>query len=267
MNMKRILTAIPMLLALSLGGCGFGMMDQGEVGVRTQWGKIDTQLVTPGFYTSLVSDVTTYTGKETTIELAGLQPQASDKMTVQDFEATVFYQANTALLPAFQGGFAGQSAKVAGDSFVRPGYVMLNGMARSAIMGEVSKYPADTLNTKRSELEAGIKADLQAKVDAKTPGTFTVTGVVIRTITNDQSVQQSIRDNVTASNRLATATKLVQVRDQEAQANAKLAASFTPEFLQHEYNEALKACAESSKCTLIVDGSNSGKTLNLGKAH
>lgn len=265
MKMKRFLMAVPMfLMAIALTGCG--MMDQGEVGVRTQWGKIDQQLVTPGFYTSWVSDVTTYTGKETTIELTGLQPQALDKMTVQDFEATVFYQANTAALPAFQGRFAGQSAKVGNDDFIRPGYVMINGMARSAIMGEVAKHAADTLNTKRTELEQGIKADLQAKIDAKASGTFTVTGIVIRTITNDQSVQQSIRDNVTASNRLDTATKLVAVKEQEGLANAKLSQSFTPAFLQHEYNEALKACAESSKCTLIVDGSASGKTLNLGKS-
>jgi hypothetical protein len=250
-------------MALALTGCG--LIDQGNVGVRTQFGKIDQTPVT-GFYTSLLSDVTEYTAKETTIDLNNLQPQAADKMTVQDLEATVFYQANAAALPSFQARFAGQSAQVSGDSFVRPGYVMLNGMARSSVMGEVAKFNADQLNTKRAELEAGIKKELQDKIDAKAPGTFAVTGVVIRNIVNDQSVQQSIRDSVTASNRLATATKLVQVKEQEALANDKLAQSFTPAFLQHEYNEALKACAESSKCTLIVDGSNSGKTLNLGKS-
>lgn len=143
---------------------------------------------------------------------------------------------------------------------------MLNGMARSAVMGEVAKFPADQLNTNRATLEAGVKKELQSKVDAKAPNTFTITGVVIRNIVNDQSVQQTIRDSVAATNRLQTATKLVQVKEQEALANEKLANSFTPAFLQHEYNEAMKACAESGKCTLIVDGSSSGKTLNLGKS-
>jgi regulator of protease activity HflC (stomatin/prohibitin superfamily) len=265
MNMKRFLMAVPMfLMALALTGCG--MIDQGNVGVRTQFGKIDNTPVT-GFYTDIMSNVTEYTAKETTIELSNLQPQAGDRMTVQDFEATIFYQANANALPSFQARFAGMSARVTGDDgFYRPGYVMLNGMARSSVMGEVGLYAADQLNTKRAELEAGIKADLQKKIDLKAPGTFTITGVVIRNIVNDQTVQQSIRDSVTATNRLATATKLVQVKDQEAQANEKLASSFTPAFLQHEYNMALAACAESSKCTLIVDGSNSGKTLNLGKS-
>lgn len=262
--MKRILMAFSaMLMALALTGCG--LIDQGNVGVRTQFGKIDQTPVT-GFYTNVLSSVTEYTAKETTIELTGLQPQAGDRMTVQDFEATIFYQANAAALPSFQGRFAGMSAKVGNDDFYRPGYVMLNGMARSSVMGEVGLYDADKLNTNRDKLEAGIKADLQKKIDLKAPGTFTVTGVVIRNIVNDQTVQQSIRDSVTATNRLNTATKLVQVKEQEALANDKLAASFTPAFLQHEYNMALAACAESGKCTLIIDGSHSGKTLNLGKS-
>lgn len=264
MNMKRFLMAVPLfLMALVLTGCG--MIDQGNVGVRTQFGKIDQTPVT-GFYTDALSSVTEYTAKETTIDLNNLQPQAADKMTVQDFEATVFYQASAGALPGFQGRFAGQSAKVAGDDFVRPGYVMLNGMARSAVMGEVSKFNADELNTNRTELEAGIKLDLQNKIDAKAPGTFTVTGVVIRNILNDQKVQESIRSNVTAKNDLETAKTLVKKREQDGLANEKLSVSFTSAFLQHEYNMALAACAESSKCTLIVDGSASGKTLNLGKS-
>ena len=260
--MKKILMCCAAVFMLALGGCG--IVDQGQVGVRTAFGKIEQQVVT-GFYTSPMSSVTEYTTKETTVNLTGLTPQAADKMTVQDFEATIFYKANGQSLPSFQGSFAGQSAKMESESFLRPGYIMVQGMANSAVMGEVAKYNADQLNTNREGLEKGIKADLQAKLTAKAPGVFEVTGVVVRKIVNDQTVQQTIRDSVSASNRLETATKLVKVKEQEALANDKLAASFTPAFLQHEYNEALKACADNPKCTLIVDGSSSGKVLNLGK--
>lgn len=263
MKMTKFL-ALALASALAVGLAGCGMMEQGNVGVRTQFGKIDKDVVSSGFYTNVVSDVTTYTGKETTIELDNLAPQARDKMTVEKFSATVFYQAEPTALPAFQGRFAGQSGKVPGDDFYRPGFIMLKGMANSAVSKEVGKYDAALLNTNRTALETGIKTELQSLVDGKAPGVFTVTGVVIREIVNDQSVQQSIRDNVNAANRLDTATKMVLVRDQEALANAKLAKSYTPEFLQHEYNDALKACADSDKCTLIVDGSSSGKVLNLG---
>lgn len=263
MKMTKFLAfALASALAIGLSGCG--MMEQGNVGVRTQFGKVDQSVVKEGFYTSIISDVTTYTGKETTIELNNLTPQAGDKMTVEKFSATVFYQANPESLPGFQARFAGQSGRVGNDDFYRPGYVMLQGMANSAVSKEVGKLDASQLNTNRTVLESGIKNELQSMVDNKAPGIFTVTGVVIREIVNDQSVQQSIRDNVNAANRLDTAKKMVKVREQESLANTKLATSYTPEFLQHEYNEALKACAESSKCTLIVDGSASGKTLNLG---
>lgn len=267
MKISRLLMVCVLpFMALALTGCG--MMEQGNVGVRTQFGKIDATVVGSGFYTDVISDVAVYTAKETTIDLEKMTPQAADKMTVQDFEATVFYQANADALPLFQSKFAGQSAKLSEDHFIRPGYIMLTGMARSAVMGEVSKFNADQLNLNRDALEKGIRADLQSKVDAKIPGVFTITGVVIRNILNDQQVQNSIRNNVTAKNDLETATTLVQKRKQDALANEALTTSFTPAFLQHEYNQALIACAENQKgaCTLIVDGSSSGKMLNVGKA-
>ncbi|UPU15707.1 SPFH domain band 7 family protein [Salmonella phage STP55] len=65
--------------------------------------------------------------------------------------------------------------------------------------------------------------------------------------------------------RLDTARKNVEIRDQEARANQKLTTSLTPEYLQHEYNMVLQSCANSGKCTLIVDGSGSSKMLNVGK--
>lgn len=261
--MKRFSVFAALALTLVLTGCG--IVDQGQVGVRTQFGQIDPKVEEAGFYTAVLSDVTQYTVKETTVELDRLTPQAKDKMTLQAFGATVFYQANGSLLPAFQGGFSGQSARLSGEDFYRPGYVMVSNFSRSAVMDEVSKFNADQLNTQRGPLETGIKANIQKRLDEKAPGVFTVTAVTVREIVNDESVQNSIRDNVTAQNRLDTATKLVSVRHQEALANEKLAQSFTPAFLQHEYNLALLACAESQKCTLIVDGSASGKTLNLGQ--
>ncbi|QZB90158.1 hypothetical protein selz497L_195 [Salmonella phage SenALZ1] len=82
---------------------------------------------------------------------------------------------------------------------------------------------------------------------------------------SQKAVEQSIRDNVMADKRLDTARKNVEIRDQEAKANQKLTTSLTPEYLQHEYNMVLQSCANSGKCTLIVDGSGSSKMLNVGK--
>lgn len=263
--MKRVLMLCMALFACAVSLTGCGVVEEGNVGVRRAWdGKIDPSPIT-GFYWSFTSTVTEYTTKETSVNLAHLTPQGLDKMTVQNLDATVFYQATPNLLPSFQRTFAGQSAQVSGDDFVRPGFIMVDNIARSAVMDEVAKFKAEELNTNRTKLESGIKAQLQARLNDKAPGVFTVTGVVVRDIQNDQSVQQSIRDNVAAANRLETAKKLVEVKQQEALANKELAQTLTPEFLQHEYNLAVTACAESGKCTLIIDGSNSGKVLNLPK--
>lgn len=262
--MKRILIGLAMLAGCSmLTGC-FGVIDQGNVGVRTSFGDISDQPVT-GMYQEFFSSVNEYTTKETNVAITGMTPRAKDNLTLKELDVSVYYTTNPAKLPHFQATTAGQSARLDGEGYYRPGYVMIETLSRSMTMDSVSRMDSMTIHANRPALEQSIKLDTQQALDAAAPGTFTITRVVVTTVQTDPTIEQSIRDNVTASKRLDTATKQVQIKEQEALANKATAATLTPEFLQHEYNEALKTCAGNSNCTLIVDGSDSGKILNVGK--
>ncbi len=262
--MKKILAALALVAAcLSLSGC-FGIIDQGNVGVRTTFGKIDQEPVT-GMYTSFISNVAEYTVKETNVSITGMTPRAADNLTLKELDVVVYYTTNANKLPSFQAAFAGQSAKVGSDDFYRPGYVMIDTLARSTTMDTVSRMDSLTIHANRPALEQQIVAELQKSLDKAAPGNFTITRAVVTNVQTDPTIEQSIRDNVTAGKRLDTARKQVQIKEQEGLANQKVAATLTPEFLQHEYNQAIASCATSGKCTLIVDGSqnNTQKLINV----
>lgn len=262
--MKRILLGLAMLATcFTLTGC-FGIIDQGNVGVRSAFGKIDQQPVT-GMYQSFFSDVTEYTTKETNVTITGMTPRAKDNLTLKELDVVVYYTTNAAKLPNFQATTAGQSAKLDGDGFYRPGYVMIDTLARSVTMDSVSRMDSLTIHANRPALEQAIKTEAQKQLDSAAPGTFNVTRVVVTTVQTDPTIEQSIRDNVTADKRLDTAIKLTKVKEEEAKQNTKIATSLTPEFLQHEYNQAIQTCAANNNCHLIVDGSQSGKILNIAK--
>jgi regulator of protease activity HflC (stomatin/prohibitin superfamily) len=249
--MKRlILVVLAVLMPFFFTGCGF--IDSGEVGVRTQFGQIQPTVEQPGFYTAILSHLTIYTAKETTVDIGGLTPRAKDNLTLKDLDVTIYYRANPAALPNFQASRAGQSAELSGEGFVRPGYVLIQNVASGVINDSVSHFDSLTLHTNRGPLESMIKAELQSRLDKDNPNTFTVTNVIVRTIHTDPSVEDAIRNSIMAEKQVQTAKQLVQVKEQEAQANEKLTQSLTPAYLQHEYNMALQACASHQGCTMIV---------------
>lgn len=260
---KKIgLGLIVILGALTLSGCG-GVIDEGNVGVRTQWGEVDRNPVEAGWYTSFMSDVNVYTTKETGVDLTKMTPKAKDNLSLEELDVTVYYTPNAAKVPWFQVKFSGQSAEV--DGVYAVGYNLVKTAASSSTMDAVSTLDSMTIHTQRSELEKLIKERAQQQLNIAAPDMFTITRVLVTKALTDPSIEQSIRDNVMADKRLDTATKNVSIREQESLANEKLTNSLSPAFLQHEYNLALAECAKSDKCTLIVDGSSSGKILNVGK--
>lgn len=262
---KLLMMCVGVVVAASLTGCGGGVIDQGNVGVQTSFGDVSQQPLGTGFYWHPLSTVTEYTTKETSIVVDGLTPRAKDKLTMRELDATIYYKAEGATLPRFQSAFSGQSAELEGDGFYRPGYVLIKTLAQGVVADEVSKFDSLTIHQNRVPLEAAIKASLQAQLDQRSPGTFKITSVVINKALTDGSIEQSIRDSVAADNRLATATKLVQVKEQEAKANEKVNQSLTPAFLEYQRILAQQNCASSDKCTMIIDGGSSAKIINLNK--
>lgn len=258
--MKNWKIGIAAVLLLALGGCG--VIDTGNVGVRTTMGQIGLSEEAPGFYTSPLSDVEEYTAKETSVSIIDLTPKAADKLMLKDLDVTIFYETNGTQIADFASKRAGMSARLEGDSFIRPGYILIDKLARGASSSAVSKFDSQKLHGNREALESKIAELLQGDLDKSDLGVFKITRVSVSSLLTDSSVEDSIRKNAQAENNIAAAIKQVQVVEQAALANLKLGSSLTPALLQHEYIDAIKVCATNPACTLIV-GSDATPMLNM----
>ncbi|TSP14025.1 SPFH domain-containing protein [Cupriavidus campinensis] len=262
---RSIVTIGAMLGAtLSLSGCGFGFVETGQVGVRTAYGKIQSDEVSPGFYTAILSSVDKYTVKETSVELRDMKPRAKDNLTLKDLDVTVYYTTNPGRVAEFASEKGGQSARMEGESFLRPGYMLVQKLAQGAAQDAVSHLDSLTLHQNRTALEDAIVKATQAELDKATHlGDFTVTRAVVTSVQTDPAVEESIRRSIQVQKDVETATQQVKVKQQEAEAMGKINASLTPAYLQHEYNVALTECAKRASCTMIVGTSGATPIVNI----
>lgn len=264
--MKKLLTIAALAATMLLTGC-MGTIETGNVGVRKMYGKIDQTEVGDGVYTDFVSQVDEYTAKETFVVLQNLTPKAKDKLLMKDLDVTVYYRMRADKIADFASSRAGMSVKFQGEDYYRPGYALIENLAKGTISDEVSKFDSLTLHQNRTDLEAAIKHSLQAGLNESDPGFFEVTRVNINTLLTDPTVEDSIRKNLQMTNETDTAKKAVQKKEFEADALKKTSAALTPELLQYEYIKAIAACATSQHCTLIVGGDKATPLINVPKAN
>lgn len=252
-------------LSTQLAGC-MGSIETGNVGLRTNFnGTVDQRVEQPGLYTAVVGHVDEYTLKEVPINLNDLTPKAKDNLSLKELDVTVYYKVRTPdAVRALATKRAGSSAKMDGEHFIRPAYFFVESIAKSEIADAVSKHDSLTLHLQRNLLESEVKQAMQANLDSTDPGAIEITRVVVRQVRTDPTIEQSIRNVVAKDKELEAANKQVQIAEKNAEAVAKTANTLTPAFLQHEYNQALLVFAQHGG-TVILDGSSSGKMINVGK--
>lgn len=265
--MKKLWIIAALAMSALLTGCGFGTIETGNVGVRTTFGKVQQEEEQPGVYTAILSHVDEYTTKETYVALQNLTPKAKDKLILKDLDVTVYYKIHPNKVADFASTHASMSAKLKEESFIRPGYFLIENLAKGVISDEVSKFDSLTLHQDRAKLETAIKTALTEQMNTSDPGYFEITRVNISTLLTDPTVEDSIRKNIQMTNEIDTARKEVAKKLQEAEAMTKTANALTPMLLQHEYIKAISACANSQKCTLIIGGGsgNAVPLVNLPK--
>lgn len=260
--MKKLFLIAMIAASTLLTACG--TVETGNVGVRKTFGQVQQEEVQPGFYQSILSSVNEYTTKETYVSLQNLTPKAKDKLILKDLDVTVYYKTNPQKVAEFVSTHAAMSAKMDGEGFIRPGYILIENMARGIVSDEVSGFDSLTLHQNRTDLEVAIKNALAEQLNKSDPGYFEITRVVVSSLLTDPSVEESIRKNIAMTNEIDTAKKEVQKKLEEANAMTKTANALTPMLLQHEYIKAIDKCASNPGCTLFV-GAPGGLNMTLPK--
>ncbi len=213
--MSKFVAVILVLLALA--GCQ--RIETGEVGLRVGFDKqVAMGELQPGsFNQTVIGDVLTFPVRDIAVPLDNIRPQTSDNSTLSDFDVTVIYSIN----PTAVGELYTTKARAfhaldeSGDTFLMFNYMTT--IARTAAYKAVAKFPAMESVRKRDEIEQETtRAVVEALKAEKLDNSLTLTKVQVRAIQPAQTIIDTANEAIASQNRLITATKQVQIAEQEA---------------------------------------------------
>ena len=256
----KVALLAPLLL---LGWCSVGTVETGNVGVRMTLGNVSMDEVTPGIYfrVPVLQSVQTFVAKETSVDLNDLKPKAKDNLSLQDLDVSVFFKVADSAVAELYVRYAGQHAFHEGRWY--PAYNLVSTLARNAAFEAAAKHDSLILHTKRDDVAADMHATLQGELDKANKGVFNVTRVVIRALSTDRSIEQSIQAAVAAQKQLEQADIQIRIANKNAEAeiakahgiakaNAIINSSLTREYLQHESNLVLQKFAEKGGASTLI---------------
>jgi hypothetical protein len=178
-------------------------------------------------------------------------------------DISVFYRAEAAAIADLFAKYANQSALLEDSGVMLPAYNLVFRVARNAAYEEVAKLDSLVMHTRRDELASAMHQNMQQELDSTDPGVFKVTRVVIRAVSTDPSIEESIRTAVSNQKKLEAMEVQTRIAEKEAQikvteargiadSNRIISGSLTREYLQHEANLALQKFAESGNSSTVV---------------
>jgi regulator of protease activity HflC (stomatin/prohibitin superfamily) len=276
----RVVMAIVLALVVLMGFTSCGTIETGNIGVRTTLGKVNAEEIEPGIFFGLpgISRVSVFSAKEIGLDLNDLTPKARDNLSLRDLDVTVYYRTAAGSVADLYVKYAGQHQRDEGSGVFLPAYAMLQRLTRNSVYEQASRIDSLVMHTQRDELAAAIFKSLQTELDANDKGVFTVTRVVIRSLTTDPAIEKAIQESVAAQKQLETTKQRIAIAEAEAQVEVKRAEgvaranqiinqSLTREYLQHESNLALHKFAEKGGTTTVVVPANmqTAPLINIGK--
>jgi regulator of protease activity HflC (stomatin/prohibitin superfamily) len=264
---------------VAFGATSCGVIETGNVGVRTTLGKVNADEVEPGIFLGVpgISRVAVFSAKEIGIDLNDLTPKARDNLSLRDLDVTIYYRAQPGSIADLYIKYASQHERDAASHVNLPAHAMVQRLTRNAIYEQASHVDSLVMHTQRDELAAAVKKSLQAELDANDKGVFVVTRVVIRSLTTDPAIEKAIQESVAAQKQLETTKQRIAIAEAEAQVEVKRAEgvaranqiinqSLTREYLQHESNLALHKFADKGGTTTVVIPANmqTAPLINIG---
>lgn len=273
-NFRRIIGGGFLAIIAVLGFSSFYVVETGHVAVERTLGKINVNELGEGVHwrLPLITSYEKYVAKEINFTLEDLRPKAADNLSLEDLDVTVYYKVISMAIAETDIKYAG--TRVRGDTGWFPAYGLIWQEARGAAYDAVSQIESLELHKMRDQLGTTIAINLQEKLDGSDEGTFQVTRVIIRALNTDPSIEQSIQLAVQNEKKLEAKKLEVSIAQQDAQieierakgiaqANEIINASLTPEYLQHEINNALQSFADNAGSVVVIPANMQGFDMIL----
>ena len=250
------------------------LVDTGNVAVEKTLGSVDMEEIPAGlnWKVPLLTTAYEFSAKEIVIDFNDLTPKARDNLRLKDLDISVYYKVDPATMAELMIKYAAGFAE--GPEALLPAYGVVFREGRDVIYQEVTKIDSLELHRNRDALRDGITTNLQLKLDQKDPDVFTITRVAVRALNTDPTIEKAIQQAVQAQKRLEAKKVEVEIANKDAEieiarargiaeANAIINESLTPEYLQHELNEALKMFAENEGDVVVIPANMQGFDMIL----
>ncbi|RLA15144.1 MAG: hypothetical protein DRQ52_02555 [Gammaproteobacteria bacterium] len=274
MKPSYILPVLLLVLFGVLASSSWYVVDTGHVAVEQTMGTVDLEEQTAGlnWKLPLITKAYEYSAKEIVIDFNDLTPKARDNLRLTDLDISVYYRVAPAAIAELMVKYA--QASGTSEEALLPAYGVVYREGRDVIYQEVTKIDSLEMHRNRDELRNGIAENLQIKLDSKDPGVFAITRVAVRALNTDPTIEKAIQKAVQAQKILEAKKVEVEIaqRDAEieiarargiAEANAIINSSLTPQYLQHELNEALKKFAENDGSVVVIPANTQGFNMIL----
>ncbi|GLX82981.1 SPFH domain-containing protein [Thalassotalea eurytherma] len=263
MRLSSVFSGIATVFAIVLIFSSWYVIDTGHVAVKKTLGTVELEEVEAGlnWKLPLLTKAYEFSAKEIAIDFNDLRPKARDNLRLQDLDISIYYRVEPSMIAETMVKYA--ASFVDGEDALLPAYAIVFREGRDVIYEEVTKIDSLQLHRNRDELRDGIAQELQLKLDSKDAGVFTITRVAIRALNTDPTIEAAIQKAVQAQKTLEAKKVEVEIaaKDAEieiarargiAEANAIINSSLTPEYLQHELNEALKMFANNDGGVVVI---------------
>jgi len=276
---RKISTIGPLFIALLVAVAAIAVnswyvVDTGHVAVEKTMGNVDLNEVPAGLNWKLPFITTKYefSAKEIVIDFNDLTPKARDNLRLKDLDISIYYRANPEKISELMIKYAASAER--GSTAFYPAYGVVYREGRDVIYEEVTKIDSLDLHRNRDALRSGITESLQEKLDSKDPGVFFITRVAVRALNTDPTIEAAIQKAVQAQKQLEAKKIEVDIASKDAEievarakgiaeANEIINSSLTPEYLQHELNEALKLFAENEGGIVVIPANTQGFSMML----
>ncbi len=260
--MKKLLFLLAIVVMLP--ACG--RIETGHVGVRTDFNKtIEETELNPGWYGALFTSVDEYSIKEIEVAQNDMNPKAKDNLSLKDLDISVFYKINPAKVADMLIKYSAMTYQADGSDVWLPAYGLIERQSRSVIYQVIGdKYESLSIHQRRTELESDIAKQLQADLDKADKDVFTVTKVIVRQVTTDPALEQSIQQAVQVQKQVEAKTGQIALAKAEAErlrveaegqaaANRAINNSLTPMLVEIRRIEMQEKLAKEGTHTLFID--------------
>ncbi|MDN3653308.1 SPFH domain-containing protein [Thalassotalea ponticola] len=271
---SKVFSSITVLIIALMLFTSWYVVDTGHIAVEKTLGTVDMEEVPAGlnWKLPLLTQAYEFSAKEIAIDFNDLRPKARDNLRLQDLDISIYYKVDPSKISEMMVKYAASYTK--GKDALLPAYNVVYREGRDVIYEEVTKIDSLALHRNRDQLRLGIATELQLKLDDKDPGIFTITRVAIRALNTDPTIEAAIQKAVQAQKTLEAKKVEVEIAGKDAEieiarargiaeANAIINSSLTPEYLQHELNEALKMFANNEGGVIVVPANMQNMSLMM----